>query len=70
MKTSFVLLYLNQRGKLPDKIADAKLDAQLPSLRRVYLKDLEESIVGSDFIPTAEFQKASKVESHMVKLVE
>ena len=70
MKTSSVLLYLHQRGKLPDKIPDDKLVAQLLALRRVYLKYLEESIVGSDFIPTAEFQKASKVESHMVKLVD
>ena len=63
MKTSYVLLYLHQRGKLPDKIPDDKFNAQLLNLRRVYLKDLEESIVGSDFIPTAEFQKVSKVES-------
>ena len=70
MKTSYVLLYLHQRGKLPHKILDDKLDAQLLDLRRFYLKDLEESIVGSDFIPTTEFQKASKVEYQMVKLAD
>ena len=70
MKTSFVLLYLHKRGKLPDKILDDKLDAQLLDLRRVYLKYLEESIIGTDFIPTIEFQKASKVESQMVKLAD
>ena len=55
MKTSSVLLYLHQRGKLPNKIPDKKLDAQLLALRRFYLKNFEEIIVGSDFKPTAKF---------------
>jgi hypothetical protein len=47
-KTSYVLLYLQQRGKLPDKIPDDKLDAYLLAFRRLYLSNLEESIVESD----------------------
>ena len=54
-KTSCVLLYLYQRGKLPNKIPDDNLDAHFLALRRVYLADLEESIVGSDFKPTTKF---------------
>ena len=70
MKTSSVLLYLHQRGKLPDKIPDDKLDAHFLALRRVYLADLEESIIGSDFRPTTEFQKVKKVESETMKLAD
>ena len=44
------------------------LDAHFLALRRVYLADLEESIVGSDFRPTTEFQKVKKVESETMKL--
>ena len=40
-KTSSVFLYLQQRGKLLDKIPDDKLEAQLLALRRVYLAELE-----------------------------
>jgi hypothetical protein len=58
-----VLLYLQQKVKLPNKIPDDKLDAQLLSLKRLYLSNLEESIVESDFKPAKDFQKARKVES-------
>ena len=39
-KTSFVLLYLQQKIKLLDKIPDDKLDCHLLALRRVYLSEL------------------------------
>ena len=51
-KTSSVLLYLQQKGKLLDKIPDDKLDCHLLALRRVYLFELEEKIIESDFKPT------------------
>jgi hypothetical protein len=59
-KTSSVFLYLQQRGKLLDKIPDDKLEAQLLALRRVYLADLEQSIKESEFMPTTEFVKSQK----------
>jgi hypothetical protein len=67
-KTSSVLLHLQQKGKLFDKIPDDKLDSQLLALRRVYLSDLEENIKESDFKPTTEFQKTRKVESETSNL--
>jgi hypothetical protein len=69
-QTSSVLLYLHQKGKLPNKIPDEKLDAQLLALRRLYLSNLEENIVESDFKPATDFQKARKVESQTVKLAD
>jgi len=67
---SSVLLYLQQKGKLPNKILDDKLDDQLLALRRLYLSNLEESIVESDFKPATDFQKSRKVESQIVKLAD
>ena len=69
-KTSSVLLYLQQKGKLFDKIPGDKMDAQLLALRRIYLNDLEESIAESDFKPTTEFVKAIKDESQIAKLAD
>ena len=67
-KTSSVILHLQQKGKLLDKILDDKLDSSLLDLKRVYLSDLEENITESDFKPTTEFQKNRKVESETTNL--
>jgi len=69
-KTSSVFLYLQQRGKLLDKIPDDKLEAQLLALRRVYLAELEQSIKESEFMPTTEFVKSQKEDSQIEKLAD
>jgi hypothetical protein len=69
-KTSYVLLYLQQKGKLPDKIPDDKLDAQLLALRRLYLTDLEEIIVESDFNLQQIFKKLRNLNLKQVKLAD
>ena len=70
MKTSSVLLYLHQRGKLPHTIPENRIDAHIHALRRIYLKDLEENIASSGFTPTTEFKKTEKMETETVKLAD
>ena len=69
-KTSSVLLYLQQKWKILDKIPDDKIDSHLLALRRVYLFELEENITKNDFKPTTKFHKARKIESETTKPVD
>ena len=53
-----------------NKISDDKLDAQLVALRGLYLNEMEESTMKSDFKPSTKFQQFRKDESKTMKLTD